>query len=238
MRVKCVRQARQVDLSCVEQCICGKVSNLRVSFDTKGVFVFGIGGTELILILLFGFLIFGPEKLPQMGRTVGRAIRQFRDASEAANQKFKEEVYDPFKEAVEPYAADIREQGAPLKEDIDAINQTFNETKEMFTDPFGMKGGSSKSASSDGDAGAEKKPQNVKSMVDDMLKDPFDFKKDKEAEQAAQAEEAEQAEQAPASSADGTGNAKPEGQPLPDTGGTVKKTMAASLYDLDGEGGE
>ena len=52
--------------------------------------MFGISGTELVIILFFGFLIFGPENLPQMGRTVGRAIRQFRNASEAANKKFKE----------------------------------------------------------------------------------------------------------------------------------------------------
>jgi TatA/E family protein of Tat protein translocase len=42
--------------------------------------VFGIGSNELFLILLFGFLLFGPDKLPGVGRTVGRAIRQFREA--------------------------------------------------------------------------------------------------------------------------------------------------------------
>lgn len=98
--------------------------------------MFGISGTELVIILFFGFLIFGPEKLPQMGRTVGRAIRQFRNASEAANKKFREEVADPFQEAIAPYRDQVEETAKPLKEDIAAINSTLNETKSMFTDPF------------------------------------------------------------------------------------------------------
>ena len=99
----------------------------------------GIGSTELVLILFFGFLIFGPEKLPEMGRTVGRAIRQFRTASDEASAKFKEEVYDPFQEAIDPYKSEIEKTVAPIKEDIDAINDSFTETKQAFTDPLGVK---------------------------------------------------------------------------------------------------
>lgn len=190
----------------------------------------GISGTELVIILFFGFLIFGPEKLPQIGRTVGRAIRQFREASEAANQKFKEEVYDPFKDAVEPYADQIKEQSAPLKEDLDAINNTLKETKEIFTDPFGLKNDSSSSAK-DGDdkaasEDAKEKTPGIKSMVDDMLHDPFDIKKEQKA-----AEEA--SIQASLDKADAIIETLEGGQPLPDTGGKVKKGLAESLYDLD-----
>ena len=39
--------------------------------------MFGIGETELALILIFAFMIFGPDKLPGMGKTLGRALRQF-----------------------------------------------------------------------------------------------------------------------------------------------------------------
>lgn len=58
----------------------------------------GIGGTELAIILLFGFIVFGPDKLPQMGRTIGRAIRQFRNAQEEMNKVIRTEVYDPLKD--------------------------------------------------------------------------------------------------------------------------------------------
>lgn len=58
----------------------------------------GIGGTELLIIALFGFLIFGPDKLPQVGRTFGRAMRQFKHAQEEMNRVIREEVYDPDKD--------------------------------------------------------------------------------------------------------------------------------------------
>lgn len=96
----------------------------------------GIGGTELVLILFVGFLLFGPEKLPQMGRTVGRAIRQFRNASDDMNKKFREEIYDPFKESVEPVKQKLKEDGSPIKEDIDAIRASFAETGEAIKAPL------------------------------------------------------------------------------------------------------
>jgi sec-independent protein translocase protein TatB len=63
--------------------------------------VFGIGGTEFAIILIFGFLLFGPDKLPGVGRTVGRAIRQFREAEEGFTQVVQSEVVDPFTQAAE-----------------------------------------------------------------------------------------------------------------------------------------
>ncbi len=62
--------------------------------------VFGIGETELVLILLFAFMIFGPDKLPGMGRTLGRALRQFRNAQEGFTQVVQTEIVDPAAEAM------------------------------------------------------------------------------------------------------------------------------------------
>lgn len=38
----------------------------------------GIGGTEFLIIGVFALLVFGPDKLPQMARTVGKFLREFR----------------------------------------------------------------------------------------------------------------------------------------------------------------
>ena len=57
--------------------------------------MFGIGETELVLILLFSFLVFGPDKLPGMGRTLGRALRQFRSAQEGFNKVVQSDLLDP-----------------------------------------------------------------------------------------------------------------------------------------------
>lgn len=62
--------------------------------------MFGIGETELAIIVLFAFLLFGPDKLPGIGRTIGRAIRQFREAQEGFTSVVQAEVIDPLNEAM------------------------------------------------------------------------------------------------------------------------------------------
>lgn len=57
--------------------------------------MFGIGETEFVIILVFAFLLFGPDKLPGIGRTVGRALRQFRDASNGFNEVVQTNIMDP-----------------------------------------------------------------------------------------------------------------------------------------------
>ncbi len=39
-----------------------------------------IGGSELLVILFVVFIFFGPRKLPEIGKTIGKGVRQFRDA--------------------------------------------------------------------------------------------------------------------------------------------------------------
>ncbi len=44
--------------------------------------MFDIGFQELILILVVALLVFGPRRLPELGRALGRAMREFRRATE------------------------------------------------------------------------------------------------------------------------------------------------------------
>jgi sec-independent protein translocase protein TatA len=41
---------------------------------------FGIGATEIILLLLVALLVFGPKRLPEMGGSLGRGMREFKDS--------------------------------------------------------------------------------------------------------------------------------------------------------------
>ena len=76
--------------------------------------MFGIGGFELFLILLFGFLIFGPDKLPAMAKTLGKAIAKFRSAQDEMNKVIKEEkIFDPDAED-------------PFKNPLDALEKMGN----------------------------------------------------------------------------------------------------------------
>ena len=63
--------------------------------------MFGISGGELGIILVFGFLLFGPDKLPQMGHTIGRALRQFRETQEKMTSMVQAEVIDPMTAAAQ-----------------------------------------------------------------------------------------------------------------------------------------
>lgn len=79
--------------------------------------MFGIGEGELAIILVFGFLLFGPDKLPQMGRTIGRAIRQFRDTQEKMTAVVQSEIIDPVTEAA---SAPVKPKKAAADDDSDA----------------------------------------------------------------------------------------------------------------------
>lgn len=43
--------------------------------------MFNIGPMELIVILLLALIVFGPKRLPEIGRTVGKGLREFQKAS-------------------------------------------------------------------------------------------------------------------------------------------------------------
>lgn len=51
-----------------------------------------IGGSEFLLIAVLALLLFGPRKLPQMGRTIGRAIAEFRGATHEFKASLEREV--------------------------------------------------------------------------------------------------------------------------------------------------
>jgi len=67
--------------------------------------MFNIGMPELVLVFIIALLLFGPRKLPQIGRMLGKFMREFRKAA------------DDFREAIneEPPQEDTRETGEQLK---------------------------------------------------------------------------------------------------------------------------
>ena len=65
--------------------------------------MFGIGGFELFLIVVFIFVAFGPQKMPEVTKYAGLAIRKFRKAKAEMDKVLQEEIVDPvMKVANEP----------------------------------------------------------------------------------------------------------------------------------------
>lgn len=78
--------------------------------------MFGIGGFELFLILLFGFLVFGPDKLPEMAKTAGRAIAKFRNAQEEMKGTLNAQSFiDPDSDAPLKNPLEVLEQAAGMR---------------------------------------------------------------------------------------------------------------------------
>lgn len=98
--------------------------------------MFGIGEGELAIIVVFGFLLFGPDKLPQMGRTIGRAIRQFRETQEKMTAVVQSEIIDPVSEAA---SAPVKPKKAAATDgdsdaDEDAAETAAPAKKETFAE--------------------------------------------------------------------------------------------------------
>jgi TatA/E family protein of Tat protein translocase len=80
--------------------------------------VFGsIGAPELIFIFLIALLVFGPRKLPQLGRAIGRSLGEFRRATQDLKSSLErevteEEIGSPEREPVrDDKDSDTRDEG-------------------------------------------------------------------------------------------------------------------------------
>src|SRR5262249_8090212 len=51
-----------------------------------------IGMPELIIILVIALIIFGPRKLPELGRSLGKSINEFKKASNELRSTLEEEI--------------------------------------------------------------------------------------------------------------------------------------------------
>jgi TatA/E family protein of Tat protein translocase len=70
-----------------------------------------IGPTELILIFIIALLVFGPKKLPEIGKSVGRAIREFKKASDEIKGRIEEEIQ----------ASEIKDIGKDLQSGVNSL---------------------------------------------------------------------------------------------------------------------
>src|SRR5919112_2314321 len=56
--------------------------------------MFNLGPLELVAIFVVALLVFGPDKLPEMGKQVGKAVREFRKFQESMNSQVRD-VFEP-----------------------------------------------------------------------------------------------------------------------------------------------
>jgi sec-independent protein translocase protein TatA len=57
-----------------------------------------VGPTELIIVLVIALLVLGPKRLPEVGRSVGRGMREFKDSLSGVTQDEDEDDAKPLKQ--------------------------------------------------------------------------------------------------------------------------------------------
>jgi len=92
--------------------------------------VFGVGLPEMLLILVVALLIFGPQKLPEVGRSLGKAIRGFQDASREFEEEFKREAAN-----LEKSATTNREPTAGVPQALSPVPDPPLETHKVAVNP-------------------------------------------------------------------------------------------------------
>ncbi len=76
-----------------------------------------IGLPEMIFIMVIALLVFGPKKLPEIGRTIGKAIREFKKSTDDIKEKFEEQIrVEEFKSLQDDLKKDLRE--ADIRKDL------------------------------------------------------------------------------------------------------------------------
>jgi len=124
--------------------------------------MFDVGGGELILILLVVLLLFGPNKLPELARSVGKGIRTMRKAQEDLTQQIRD------------ISADV---SAPVTQVRDDIKKNITVSLDPDAVPRERK-------ADGGDQGAESGEQRAESGDEESNKDEGPDKKDDDSREA------------------------------------------------------
>ena len=105
-----------------------------------------LGVPELIFIFVLALLIFGPKKLPQLGKTFGKSIAEFRRASNDLRSTFQREM-----DAIDRENQDVKDVAQEVKKDLDTstyFEDSEDDSYDYDDTPYPEKSSASSSADS------------------------------------------------------------------------------------------
>ncbi len=101
--------------------------------------MFDLGTQELIIIFIVAFLVFGPKKLPELGRTLGKGIRELKSAMRGVTDSFSEaesDLTDSIKKTKDDLEESIEKSiGSNIKTGEEITKSKEKEDKELKEEP-------------------------------------------------------------------------------------------------------
>lgn len=97
--------------------------------DSREYDLFGIGGFEFVIIIVFALFIFGPDKLPEIGKNVGKALKMFNKAKNEFESVVKTDILKPEDmKAVRDMQDDLQSITSAVKNPMSLLNTNSSET--------------------------------------------------------------------------------------------------------------
>jgi len=81
-----------------------------------------IGFPELMIIFLIALLVFGPKKLPELGKSLGKGLKEFRRATDDLKSTWQEQMKD-VERSVEEVKSTVNEAANEIKPELDFKSQ-------------------------------------------------------------------------------------------------------------------
>jgi TatA/E family protein of Tat protein translocase len=91
-----------------------------------------IGTQELVFIFILALVLFGPKKLPEIGRTVGKALTEFRRASNELKATFDREL-----SSLEAETKDLKEIGTSIQPEPHNYNYDYSSYESTYEGSYG-----------------------------------------------------------------------------------------------------
>jgi sec-independent protein translocase protein TatA len=96
--------------------------------------VFNVGPLELVVVLIIALIVLGPQRLPDVARSVGRGMREFRSALESSDDDDDEDEVDHMDDDEEPEAeaeAAAATTGAGYQKDADSSEPSSSSSERV-----------------------------------------------------------------------------------------------------------